>query len=597
MSRDFRYKDYVNKLRFKLAGAVCPVGLDEYWDKLIKTYVYNSVLSTAKAVYTNPEVSPEACEIITRTIGEWTVCKIADLINGQVPECFFDTIINKINSGIYDYLLDENKLEPLTEESIENPDRIKKLEDIVQNIYRETLAQIYSDRGIDKETYTIALSQSFYSEKQEQEQEQEQEQDKGAQDENLKTDKFVSEHGQLSDISKIKKYLKNNPCRVLLLLMFLVAIFYLPLIYFGLIPMSKEDLPAALIILVLGMAVYIIDIVIEADLFDRIEQNAKLSENNEQTKNSVELNSPNGMYERLGVDVLSIRLGTGLLHYADPECENVMLPLISKVREELTDELGYIIPNVRCLDDKDLKPDEFRIYVRGVMRDKFFVGKNTKNEEISTLLSKHLRECCIKNVNDILTRTDVIKLMEIVNTQDPTLVNDLIPSRISAVDLRRILVSLIREEISVKDTILIFERLCDYARFNTQSYVLVESLRAAMAAQICDKYSVKSHTGIILYTVTLNPELEKTLSEAVQYTEFSTIFKLPQEQIEKLITCIRSTLSGLNAHKYDTVLLVQPKIRKPLFDLLSLYIENIKVISYSELLPAAEMKVEILAEI
>ena len=34
MSRDFRYKDYVNKLRFKLAGAVCPVGLDEYWDKL-----------------------------------------------------------------------------------------------------------------------------------------------------------------------------------------------------------------------------------------------------------------------------------------------------------------------------------------------------------------------------------------------------------------------------------------------------------------------------------------------------------------------------------------------------------------------------------
>lgn len=595
MSRDFRYKDYVNKLRFKLAGAVCPVGLDEYWDKLIKTYVYNSVLSTAKAVYTNPEVSPEACEIITRTIGEWTVCKIADLINGQVPECFFDTIINKINSGIYDYLLDENKLEPLTEESIENPDRIKKLEDIVQNIYRETLAQIYSDRGIDKETYTIALSQSFYSEKQEQEQEQEQ--DKGAQDENLKTDKFVSEHGQLSEISKIKKYIKNNPCRVFLLLMFLVAILYLPLIYFGLIPMSKEDLPATLIILVLGMAVYIIDIVIEADLFDRIEQNAKLSENNEQTKNSVELNSPNGMYERLGVDVLSIRLGTGLLHYADPECENVMLPLISKVREELTDELGYIIPNVRCLDDKDLKPDEFRIYVRGIMRDKFFVGKNTKNEEISTLLRKHLRECCIKNVNNILTRTDVIKLMEIVNTQDPTLVNDLIPSRISAVDLRRILVSLIREEISVKDTILIFERLCDYARFNTQSYVLVESLRAAMAAQICDKYSVKSHTGIILYTVTLNPELEKTLSEAVQYTEFSTIFKLPQEQIEKLITCIRSTLSGLNAHKYDTVLLVQPKIRKPLFDLLSLYIENIKVISYSELLPAAEMKVEILAEI
>ena len=593
MSRDFRYKDYVNKLRFKLAGAVCPVGLDEYWDKLIKNYIYNSILTTAKAVYANPEVSPEACEIITRTIGEWTVCKLADIINGQVPECFFDTIINKINSEIYDYLIDENKLEPLTEESIENPDRLNKLEEIVQNIYGETLAQIYSDRGIDKETYILALSQSFYSDKQNQDEEP----DKDTQEKNLKTDKFIYSPVKLSEFAKIKKYLKNNPCRVLLLFVFIVAILFLSLVCFGLIPVTKDDLPAALMMLVLGMAVYIIDIVIEADQFYRIEQNAKFSEDNEKTTNSAALNSPNGMYERLGVDILSIRLGTGLLNYVDPECENIMLPLISEIRKELTDELGYIIPKVRCLDDKDLRPDEFRIYVRGVMRDNFFAGKNTKNYEISTLLRQHLKECCIKNVKDILTRTDVIKLMEIVSSQDPTLVNDLIPARISAVDLRRILVSLISEEIPVKDVILIFERLCDYARFNTQPYVLAESLRAAMAARICDKYSVKSDTGAILYTVTLNPELEKTLSEAVQYTEFSTIIKLPPDEIEKLITDISGTISSLKEHKEDVVLLVQPKIRKPLFDLLSLYIENIKVISYSELLPVNELQVEKLAEI
>ena len=591
MSRDFRYKDYVNTLRFKLAGAV--VGLDEYCEKLIRKYIYNSVLSAAKAVYENPEVSPEACEIITRTIGEWTVCKLADIINGHVPDCFFDTIINKINSGIYDYLLDENKLEPLTEESLENPDRLNKLEEIVQNIYGETLAQIYSDRGIDKETYILALSQSFYSESQNQDKEP----DKDTQEKNLKTDKFIYSPVKLSEFAKIKKYLKNNPCRVLLLFVFIVAILFLPLICLGLIPMSKEDLWAALMAVFLCMWVYIFDIIIEADLFDRIEQKLKSSECSRQEKNSVKLNSPNEMYERLGVDILSIRLGTGLLNYAAPEFDNILLPLISEVRKEFTEELGYIIPKVRCLDDKDLRPDEFRIYVRGVMRDNFFAGKNTKNDEISTLLRQHLRECCIKNVKDILTRTDVIKLMEIVSSQDPTLVNDLIPSRISAVDLRRILVSMIREEISVKDTILIFERLCDYARFNTQPYVLAESLRAAMAARICDKYSVKSDTGAILYTVTLNPELEKTLSEAVQYTEFSTIIKLPPDEIEKLITDISGTISSLKEHKEDVVLLVQPKIRKPLFDLLSLYIENIKVISYSELLPVNELQVEKLAEI
>lgn len=591
MSRDFRYKDYVNTLRFKLAGAV--VGLDEYCEKLIRKYIYNSVLSAAKAVYENPEVSPEACEIITRTIGEWTVCKLADIINGHVPDCFFDTIINKINSGIYDYLLDENKLEPLTEESLENPDRLNKLEEIVQNIYGETLAQIYSDRGIDKETYILALSQSFYSDKQNQDEEP----DKDTQEKNLKTDKFIYSPVKLSEFAKIKKYLKNNPCRVLLLFVFLVAILFLPLICLGLIPMSKEDLWAALMAVFLCMWVYIFDIIIEADLFDRIEQKLKSSECNVQEQNSVELNSPNEMYERLGVDILSIRLGTGLLNYAAPEFDNILLPLISEVRKEFTEELGYIIPKVRCLDDKDLRPDEFRIYVRGVMRDNFFAGKNTKNDEISTLLRQHLKECCIKNVKDILTRTDVIKLMEIVSSQDPTLVNDLIPSRISAVDLRRILVSLIREEISVKDTILIFERLCDYARFNTQPHVLVESLRAAMSAQICDKYSVKTDNGMILYALTLNSELEKILAEAVQYTEFGTIIKLQPDQIEQLIMDVNKTISGVNTHKKDAVLLVNPQIRKPLFDLLSEYIDNIKIMSYSELLPAVEMKVEILAEI
>ena len=591
MSRDFRYKDYVNTLRFKLAGAV--VGLDEYCEKLIRKYIYNSVLSAAKAVYENPEVSPEACEIITRTIGEWTVCKLADIINGHVPECFFDTIINKINSGIYDYLLDENKIEPLTEESLENSDRFNKLEEIVQNIYRETLAQIYSDRGIDKETYTLALSQSFYSESQNQDEEP----DKDTQEKNLKTDKFIYSPVKLSEFAKIKKYLKNNPCRVLLLFVFIVAILFLPLICLGLIPMSKEDLWAALMAVFLCMLVYIFDIIIEADIFDRIEQKVKSCECNRQEKNSVVLNSPNEMYERLGVDILSIRLGTGLLNYAAPEFDNILLPLISEVRKEFTEELGYIIPKVRCLDDKDLRPDEFRIYVRGVMRDKFFVGKNTKNDEISTILRQHLKECCIKNVKDLLTRTDVIKLMEIVSSQDPTLVNDLIPSRISAVDLRRILVSMIREEISVKDTILIFERLCDYARFNTQPHVLVESLRAAMSAQICDKYSVKTDNGMILYALTLNSELEKILTEAVQYTEFGTIIKLPPEQIEQLIMEVNKTISGLNEYKDDVVLLVQPQIRKPLFGLLSEYIDNIKIMSYSELLPAVEMKVEILAEI
>lgn len=53
-----------------------------------------------------------------------------------------------------------------------------------------------------------------------------------------------------------------------------------------------------------------------------------------------------------------------------------------------------------------------------------------------------------------MTKTDVLKLMELVRSQDPTLVNDLVPAIISTSDLRKIFVNLIREKVSIKDIIL-----------------------------------------------------------------------------------------------------------------------------------------------
>ena len=35
----------------------------------------------------------------------------------------------------------------------------------------------------------------------------------------------------------------------------------------------------------------------------------------------------------------------------------------------------------------------------------------------------HLQECVRKHVDEVMTKTDVLKLMELVRSQDPTLVN------------------------------------------------------------------------------------------------------------------------------------------------------------------------------
>ena len=225
-------------------------------------------------------------------------------------------------------------------------------------------------------------------------------------------------------------------------------------------------------------------------------------------QNMQDLVNPNRMYERLGVDVLSLQVGSNLLVIADPDQEGQLLAKIAALRQRVTDELGYILPNIRIMDSSALDANEYMISIRGntvatgyvypgklmVIADQwdamrkevpqdaiigidptyqtqaYWIGpedakmaRSVTAVDSTDVIVTHLQECVRKHVDEVMTKTDVLKLMELVRSQDPTLVNDLVPTIISTSDLRKIFVNLIREKVSIKDIIFVFERLCDYA--------------------------------------------------------------------------------------------------------------------------------------
>lgn len=350
-------------------------------------------------------------------------------------------------------------------------------------------------------------------------------------------------------------------------------------------------------------------------------------------QNMQDLVNPNKMYERLGVDVLALQVGSGLLPIADPEQEGQLLAKIAALRQRVTDELGYIIPNIRIMDSSALDANEYLISIRGntvatgyVYPGKFMViadqwdatGKPTPPDAIVNVdptyqaqaywidqaqidpddhltavdsvdvIVTHLQECVRKYVDEVMTKTDVLKLMELVKSQDPTLVNDLIPTIISTSDLRKIFVNLIRERVSIKDIIFIFERLCDYARFSKEPDILSERIRAALGRQICLSNVTEDK---VLYALTLSSEWEKVLDDSCQRTELGTMFLLNPMQVQELIETTASTL--MRAHQTvgrQPVILCSPRIRLPLYQLLERHIPTIVVISYSELI--TDIKVE-----
>lgn len=344
-------------------------------------------------------------------------------------------------------------------------------------------------------------------------------------------------------------------------------------------------------------------------------------------QNMQDLVNPNKMYERLGVDILSLQVGNGLLSIADPEQEGQLLAKIAALRQRMTDEFGYIIPSIRIMDSTALTEYEYLISIRNnpvatglvyperlmvisdqwesfgkavpadvvtgvdptyqqpvywIKPDQFKEGEKVMAIDATDAIISHLQDCLRRYVDEIMTKTDVIKLMELVKTQDPTLVNDLVPAIISTSDLRKIFVNLLREKVSIKDIIFIFERLCDFARFSKEPDILSERLRAALGRQIC--LSNATHEKV-LYVVTLSQEWEKILDDSCQRTELGTMFLLNPLQVQELIEYAATVL--MRAHQsigQQPVILCSPRIRLPLYQLLERHIPTVVVLSYSELI-------------
>ncbi len=377
--------------------------------------------------------------------------------------------------------------------------------------------------------------------------------------------------------------------------------------------------PFALFIIIIAVAAF--SVLVNQDVQQQLGQLDAVKQNMQ------DLVNPNKMYERLGVDVLSLQVGAGLLVIADPDQDGQLLAKIAALRQRVTDELGYIIPNIRIMDSSAIADNEYLIAIRSntvatgmVYPGKFMViadqwealGKKVpenvivsvdptyqsqaywidgqyinKNDRITAVDSvdvivTHLQDCVRKYVDEVMTKTDVLKLMELVKSQDPTLVNDLVPTIISTSDLRKIFVNLIREKVSIKDIIFIFERLCDYARFSKEPDILSERLRAALGRQIC---LANSNRDKVLYALTLSSEWEKTLDDSCQRTELGTMFLLNPMQVQELIETTANTL--MKAHQavgVQPVILCSPRIRLPLYQMLERHIPTIVVISYSELI-------------
>lgn len=365
-------------------------------------------------------------------------------------------------------------------------------------------------------------------------------------------------------------------------------------------------------------------------------ESEKLHDELEQvTDNMRELINPDKMYERLGVDMLSLEIGEGLLCIADPDQEGKLLAKTAALRQRLTDELGYIIPNIRIRDYSKLDDNEYQISIRNCVVASGFVYpgrymvlagewdslklpvpenaivsaepdsgcrcywleeadvrdlKTVKAVKAEEVIITHLENLVIANVDSLLTTADILKYSSLVESEVLTLSYKL---RLEPETVRKIFVNLVEERVSVKDVSLIFDRLSDFSRISVLPDELSERLREVFARNICFQNCEKDK---VLYAVTLSDELEKTLSRNVEETVYGRRLRENSCLTPDFVESVARAL--FRAHEecaQKPVLLCDSKLRLPLYRFLKAHIPTITVLSYNEIVP--DVKLETVATV
>ena len=343
--------------------------------------------------------------------------------------------------------------------------------------------------------------------------------------------------------------------------------------------------------------------------------------------------SPDAMYPKLKEEKLSIHLSEEILGYIDPDSEIEEEELVAetvRTRLKLTEELGYVIPKIVFQDDENVNPYEFAIRIRGIdvfksmvypnylmfyandlhldkkLKDSISaVDKITGKKVIwiekdktkdfwqngisgSEYIARALEFCAVKYVEDLLDYAELDKYIDIVSRTNEFLVTNIIPDFISLSDLRFILTSLIREEISIKDITNIFEKINDFAEDSTKAD-LIKKIRLTLSRQICKKY--EDENGVI----TAFEISEKTLDKLTPNFDEGddAIIRIDAGFAEKLADKIVKQAHQLEIE--TPKLFVPLELRHLLFTLLSNYMNNIIVLAREEV--GCNAQIEISAEI
>ena len=209
--------------------------------------------------------------------------------------------------------------------------------------------------------------------------------------------------------------------------------------------------------------------------------------------------------------------------------------------------------------------------------------------EPSAVLATHLTELITSHAPELLSRQDVQNLVNVVREAASTVVEELIPNVLTLGEIQKVLQNLLRERVSIRNLETVLEVLADFAPRTRDTEVLTEYARQALARQICAEYVDEQNT---LHLITLAPELEREIIEAVRQSETGDYIPLAPARADEIARSTAEAVQPLVMSGQDPIVLTSASVRRYFRRISERFMPRIVVLSYNEIDPAVRLESE-----
>ncbi len=334
----------------------------------------------------------------------------------------------------------------------------------------------------------------------------------------------------------------------------------------------------------------------------------------------------NNVYTLLSVEAIEMELGYSLIPLVDETAGGHLINRIIIFRRQYAQDMGFVIPSIRLRDSSSLNTNQYCIKIKGeevakgeILVD-YYLALEPENLEkeidgIETIepaygipsrwirpedrelaeiygytvidplsvLVTHLSEVVKQHAHELITRQEVMHLVENAKKTSGELIDEAFPNYLSYSMFQKILTSLLKEGVPIKDLETIIETALE-CMSDTVAPVrdvdgLIENIRIALKRTITRMYCEDGSMKVL----TMDAELERTMVGSLSKGDRGFYLALNPDVLQSLINQITLQLKKFNGLSQNPVILTSQVMRVHFYRLIEQFYPNVRVLSFNEI--------------